>query len=56
MQIKVRAEELIGLPAFHKATYKLSGGLVFVDDLMYTVSGKINLRQMKDKAKTYGFP
>ncbi|KAL7289640.1 hypothetical protein TKK_0016370 [Trichogramma kaykai] len=49
----VTAEELIELSASYATYYRLIGGVVFVDSLPYTSTGKIALRKLKEMALKY---
>lgn len=47
------AEELIEFSARKNEIYRLTGGLVFVDALPYTPSGKKCLKILQEMAKIY---
>lgn len=47
------ATELKGLPVSYDEHFRLTGGVVFVDDFLFTSTGKKNMKAMKEIAKTY---
>ncbi|OXU31486.1 hypothetical protein TSAR_017010 [Trichomalopsis sarcophagae] len=50
---KVTAKELKDLPASYNEYFRLTGGVVFVDEFLFTATGKKNMKAMKEMAKTY---
>ncbi|XP_058802807.1 uncharacterized protein LOC131670845 [Phymastichus coffea] len=49
----VTTEELIEMPAAIDEYYRLTGGIAFVDHLVYTSTGKKSFQVLKEKAKEY---
>ncbi|XP_014211352.1 4-coumarate--CoA ligase 1-like [Copidosoma floridanum] len=50
---KVTAEVLMELPASYDEYFRLTGGVVFLEKLPYTNTGKKSLRDLKEMAKAY---
>lgn len=46
-------DELMELPKSHNQKYRLSGGVVLVDELEYTSTKKKNLLKLKEMARAY---
>ncbi|KAJ8668612.1 hypothetical protein QAD02_010275 [Eretmocerus hayati] len=50
---QVTAEELVDLPAEYDENYRLSGGLVFIEDFPLNSSQKVDMQELKRLAKIY---